>query len=404
MQNLKTLLIISLLLFGGVKVWSQNKTASVSSEIPYFTYGKGLGIQSPDSLFLLNIRFRIQNRVGVFTNSHSDFSSNDIEARIRRLRLRFDGFVYNPKFTYVIQLSFSRGDWDYEAFGFPNVIRDAMIFYAINKKLTVGMGQTKLPGNRQRVISSGDQQFPDRSIVNAYFNIDRDFGVQIYYNDKIGKQFNYVLRGAVSSGEGRNFNETDNGLSYTGRIEFLPLGLFKNGGDYFESDLEREPKPKLSIGLTANYNARATRAGGQLGEPLYEARDFTTYQADMIFKYRGFSILTEFMQRNTDNPITVNDTGAVSVVKVGNGLNFQCSYLFKNNHEIALRYSTVNPYTTVLDYERSISHYALGWSKYLRGHRVKIQSDLIYQNANINNRLNSGVNNWQMRFQVEVGI
>ncbi len=404
MIKIKFLFSILILFFGLNQSWSQNKSQPISSEVPYFTYGKGLGIQSPDSLFLLNIRFRIQNRIGIFTNSHTDLSSDEIEARIRRLRLRFDGYVYNPRLTYVIQLSFSRGDWDYEAFSFPNVIRDAMIFYAVNKKFTIGMGQTKLPGNRQRVISSGDQQFPDRSIVNAYFNIDRDFGVQLYYNVKIGKQFNYVLRGAVSSGEGRNFNETDNGLAYTGRIEFLPLGLFKNGGDYFESDLEREPKPKISIGLTANYNAGATRTGGQLGGPLFEPRNFTTYQADLIFKFRGFSILSEFMERDCKNPITVNDTGAISAVKVGTGFNFQCAYLFKNNHEIALRYSSVNPYNSILDYERSISHYALGWSKYLRGHRVKVQSDLIYQNANLNNRLNSGVNNWQMRFQVEVGI
>ena len=31
--------------------------------LPYYSYGKGLGMTSADSLFQLNIRFRMQNRV-----------------------------------------------------------------------------------------------------------------------------------------------------------------------------------------------------------------------------------------------------------------------------------------------------------------------------------------------------
>ncbi|MFN3755505.1 MAG: porin, partial [Flavobacterium sp.] len=29
--------------------------------IPYYNYGRGLGLTSPDSIFQLNIRFRMQN-------------------------------------------------------------------------------------------------------------------------------------------------------------------------------------------------------------------------------------------------------------------------------------------------------------------------------------------------------
>ncbi|HNF82320.1 MAG TPA: porin, partial [Cyclobacteriaceae bacterium] len=173
--------------------------AQINTQIPYFTYGKGLGIMSPDSLFLMNIRFRMQNRVGIETMSPTDWEPEVIEGRVRRLRLRLDGYVYNPKLTYVLQLSFSRGDIDYEDSGFPNIIRDAMVIYNFNKHFALGIGQTKLPGNRQRVNSSGDLQLPDRSIVNSEFNIDRDFGVQLYYRNNI-KGFGYVIRGAVSSG------------------------------------------------------------------------------------------------------------------------------------------------------------------------------------------------------------
>ncbi len=231
-----------------VASFGQQVKSSSSTPTPYFSYGKGLGITSPDSLFKLNIRFRIQNRLSL--NSIDSWDNTLVEARVRRLRLRFDGFIYSPRLTYVLQLGFSKSDMDDGSnTGEPNIIRDAMVVYSIGKRFSLGLGQSKLPGNRQRVISSGDQQFVDRSIVNATFNVDRDFGVQAYYNNYLNN-FYYVLRGAVTTGEGRNTTSSSSGLAYTGRLELLPFGPFSDGGDYFESDLSREPKPKFSCGLT----------------------------------------------------------------------------------------------------------------------------------------------------------
>ncbi len=125
-----------------------------------------------------------------------------------------------------------------------------MIFWSFNKNLQVGFGQTKLPGNRQRVISSADLEIADRSIVNGAFTLDRDFGFQAFWRPISGDQI-VNLRAAISSGDGRNQPViSGGGLAYTGRIEFLPFGAFTNGGDYFEGDLSREQKPKVSIGLS----------------------------------------------------------------------------------------------------------------------------------------------------------
>jgi hypothetical protein len=375
------------------------------SPLPYFTYGKGLGITSPDSLFQLNIRFRIQNRVGFTTVSADDWSIDEIEARVRRLRLRFDGFIYTKKLNYVIQLSFSRGDMDYEATGFPNIVRDAMVIYNFTSNFALGLGQTKLPGNRQRITSSGDLQFPDRSIVNATFNVDRDFGLQGYYNNSIDG-FNYVLRAAISSGEGRNFNTTDHGLAYTGRLELLPFGLFTNGGDYFEGDLEREPKPKVSVGLSYSYNSDTKRAGGQLGQFLYEARDMDTRMADFLLKYNGWALAIEYLRRTSPDPITQNTEGDVLFIYAGHGMNFQGSYLFKNNYEMAARFSEVRPDEVIQPYTPQRRDYTLGATKYLRGHRVKFQIDWTYQHSEWLGVENTQPDSdaWQVRFQVEAGI
>jgi len=372
------------------------------SQVPYFTYGQGLGIMSPDSLFLMNIRFRMQNRAG-FTFSDGD--NTQIEARVRRLRLRFDGFVYDPRLSYVIQLSFSRGDMDWDNTEFPNVVRDAMIFYRVHPKLILGIGQTKLPGNRQRVNSSGDLQFVDRSIVNATLNVDRDFGIQATYTDHLFKNFYYVLRGAISSGEGRNIVATDGGLSYTGRVELLPFGRFEKFGDYFEGDLIRERTPKVSIGISSSQNNNTLRTGGQIGVLLYEPTDMATYMTDWLLKYQGFAFASEFLYRTSPMPLTFNQEGNVRYVYTGLGQNYQASYIFLNNVEIAGRYTNLAPGSEINTLTPTIEHYTLGVTRYLKGHRVKIQTDLTYENRVFSaEAARPSMDNWQLRFQVELGI
>lgn len=408
---MKRLLPVAIVLLLSAEVYAQ-----LGSQIPYFTYGKGLGITSPDSLFLMNIRFRMQNRAGIETNTPTDWTPDVIEARVRRLRLRFDGYVYNPRLTYVLQLSFSRGDMDYEDSGFPNIIRDAMVIYNFNKNFAVGIGQTKLPGNRQRVNSSGDLQLPDRSIVNSQFNVDRDFGIQLYYGNNI-KGLAYVLRGAVSSGDGRNFNNAGtssttpfdiavNGLSYTGRVEILPFGEFTNHGDYFEGDLAREPKPKLSIGGGYSFNKNAKRSGGQLGRYLYEARDIETTMFDLLYKHNGWSFSGEFLGRYARNPITVNpnDPTQEQHVYAGHGQNYQGSYLFRSNYEIVTRYSVVVPDKAIRALEPKLEQYTLGATKYLQGHRVKLQTEFTYAKNTWLQASGTDREYFIIRFQVEVGI
>jgi hypothetical protein len=383
-------------------VFAQVQQPAISPS-PYFTYGKGLGITSPDSLFMLNIRFRMQNRLAFTSESESDLGIKSVEARTRRLRLRLDGFIYTTRLTYLIQLAFTRSDMDYDDTGFPNVIRDAMIQYKVNEHFSIGLGQTKLPGNRQRVNSSGDLQLADRSIVNSTFNIDRDFGVQFYYNNAI-QEFNYVLRAAISSGDGRNITSSDRGLAYTGRLELLPFGKFTNGGDYFEGDLAREPKPKVSFGVTYSNNQNAIRTGGQLGKFLYDSRDIQTSMADFLLKYNGWAFAAEYLRRTAVDPITTNEDGDQRFVYVGHGQNFQGSYLFKNNYEIVGRYSQVRPDNDIQTLEEKIQQYTVGVTKYIRGHRLKLQSDLTYEENTWLTGSAANHNNWQLRFQIEAGI
>lgn len=374
------------------------------STLPYYNYGKGLGITTPDSLFQLNIRFRMQNRASYIDN---EGETGGYDWQIRRLRLRFDGFVGNPKFLYAIQLSFAPGDTGPIADGENyNIIRDAVIMYRPNTHWNFSFGQTKLPGNRQRVNSSGALQLTDRSINNARFNIDRDFGFQIHNLNEYKDKFSYNVKAAVSTGEGRNTTKGhDSGLALTGKIELMPLGSFTKDGTYFEGDLMREKKPKLLLSGAFQQNNHAQRTQGQLGNDLYEQRTLKSVLLDGMFKYKGFAAMTSYMSRTTTkNAITFNpdDLTQSNYVYVGSGFDYQLSYLTKSNYEIIARYSLQKVGKDIVMKTPDTKEYTIGLTKYLWEHAFKLQTELTYDQLSFGD--GSQKNNWYFRFQIEMGI
>jgi phosphate-selective porin OprO and OprP len=378
---------------------------------PYFSFKNGLGFATPDSLFSLNLRFRMQNRVLMNTMSQEDFSPANWEARVRRCRLSFTGHVVNPKWTYYLQLSFSRGDMDWSVADAttqntsPNVVRDAMIFYRPSKNLQLALGQGKLPGNRQRVVSSGSLQFADRSIVNGAFTLDRDFGVFANYTIQGSKPFKAIIKTAISLGEGRNSIASNSGLAYTGRLELLPMGDFTEGGDYFEGDVVREEKPKISLAAGYHFNDLAVRTQGQLGRDLYAPRSYTAFIADFLLKYQGIAVSSEYLQRNTiNNPITKNSAGLIRNVLVGNGINTQVSYCFKSRWEIAARHSIITPYESINSSTNQVSEVGIGVTKYLMKHKTKVQFNIFSHNEKNLLTSTNGLKNLFGVFQIELGI
>lgn len=375
---------------------------------------RGVGFVTSDSAFSLNFQFRMQNRAMYISKSDSDLAPDAFEMRVRRLRMKFTGFVYNPKLTYYFQLGFSRGDMDWRGpennkiNSSPNIIRDAVIYYNPIPQLRLGFGQTKIPGNRQRVISSGDQQFFDRSIVNARFTLDRDFGFFGHYTTPY-----VIFRGSLTSGEGRNADFSNNGLAYTGRVELLPFGQFTGENDYQEGDLEREEKLKVSLAATYSQNDLALRTQGQLGNDLYAARTMEAIEFDLLAKYQGWALYTEYMNRATSDPITINpaNTSQISAVYAGSGFMSQLSYLFKNNFEIAGRYAMALPSSELYENanapslnEKQMENYEVGVTKYLNGHRLKVQGGLMYSKLTDLRTDSFSDGYWSTVFQVELGF
>lgn len=362
---------------------------------------QGIVFATTDSVMSVIMRFRVQNWAEVRTKSDEDMSAAQTSMMVRRLRLRFGGYLYDPALRFNIQLSFAPNDIDVDD-DLPAIIRDAMVFWDISKDLSLSFGQTKLPGNRQRVISSGDIQFADRSIVNSNFTLDRDMGFQLGYRHRLGDaQVN--LRAALTTGEGRGLYTAGNdGFCYTGRVEVLPFGSFKNGGDYFEGDLERESTPKLSVGLTGSHNAKGLKARGQLGQLLAEPRSQTMVLSDALLKYNGFALYGEYARRIADDPITRNSSGTAIPVFVGQGFLAQASYIFPSNIELSMRWAQVDPEAEIEAVGAQNQRHATGMVMYyFRGHRAKVGMEFTHE---ARDRAGVESSSWIGRFNMELGI
>lgn len=365
---------------------------------------KGIQYKSKDSLFYANFRFRMQNRLG-FKNELNGLDDGKFDARIRRLRMRMDGYIYTPKISYSVQLAFTRSDQDFDDTGIPNIVRDAVVFYNFTDDFYISFGQNKLPGNRQRVNSSGQLQFADRSLVNENFTLDRDFGISFNLSKKIG-DMPFNAKAAISTGEGRAAASTDPGLAYTGRVEVLPLGKFTNDNDYQEGDLEREETPKISIGAGYSYNDKTKREAGQLGRFVKNPFTFKTAFADAMFKYAGFAYQAEYMRRDVDNPfnLTDEDDPQETFAYKGWGVNQQVSYLLNHGYEVAGRYTYVMPHKDIQAFEQQTEVMEIGLTKYMKAHRLKFQLNGTYtfKDGYFNN--NNDKSSWGAMFQVELGI
>lgn len=356
--------------------------------VSYPEWGKGITFTSADSAGSIKMSARIQNLAVVDKPLNPTGQDISIYGLTRRARLKFSGYAFNPKLTYKIELGLSNRDTKFSddaqlVGGNARMVLDAVVKYRVLKNTTIWFGQTKLPGNRERVVSSQALQFVDRSNVNSRFNIDRDFGFQLHHKFSIGNSV-LIFKESISVGEGRNVIVANSGgFDYTVRAEFLPMGAFESKGDYFSSDLKRETTPKLSIGVTGDYNDGAIRQGGQLGKLMVDANgefvesDLTSLMADIIFKYSGWSILAEGAYRESSLGDYVDANGRA--FRQGFGYNVQTGYLFKSNYEVAGRYTRVLGLNGVASDIKHTEQFTLGLSKYIKGHNLKLQTDLTYE-------------------------
>ena len=365
-----------------------------AQEISDTKFGNGMiNFIAKDSSFSVKFAPRIQSRYqSKWSYDGEDYDPADINFSVRRARLKFGGFAFSPKLKYKIELGLSNRDISganvYNR-NTPRYILDAVVMWNFHEKFELWAGQTKLPGNIERVVSSANLQLIDRSLLNSKFNIDRDMGIQLRHKLRLGGNWIIKEKFSISQGEGRNITEGNiGGLQYTSRLELLPFGEFSSKGDYSQGDLKREKSIKAMFGFTYDINENAVKSRSNMGSYLIQSSgglfetDITTIFLDGVIKYNGFALTGEYANRDADQIEALEEDGRTktgAVVGAGSASNIQGSYLFKNNFEITARYTNINfkEITRLSD----LKQITFGVSKYVVGHSLKIQADISLLNA-----------------------
>jgi len=365
-----------------------------AQEVSDTKFGKGMiNFIAKDSSFSVKFAPRIQSRYqGQWDYDGEDYGDADLNFIVRRARLKFGGFAFTPKLKYKMELGLSNRDISGASIynrNTPRYILDAVIMWNFHENFELWAGQTKLPGNIERVVSSANLQLIDRSLLNSKFNIDRDMGVQLRHKTKWGGNFITREKFSISQGEGRNITVGNlGGLQYTSRLELLPFGEFSSKGDYSQGDLKREKSIKAMFGFTYDINNNAVKNRSNMGSYMTQVdgglfeTDIETVFIDGVIKYNGFALTGEYANRNAETIEALEANGRTktgAVVGAGSAINFQGSYLFKNNVEMTLRYTNVDfKEVTRLSDLKQITY---GISKYVVGHSLKIQADLTFSQS-----------------------
>ena len=366
-----------------------------AQEISDNKFGNGMiNFIAKDSSFSVKFAPRIQSRYQTERSYYEeDYDPIDINFSVRRARLKFDGFAFSPKLKYKIELGLSNRDISGASAynrNTPRYILDAVVIWNFHENFELWAGQTKLPGNIERVVSSANLQLIDRSLLNSKFNIDRDMGIQLRHKSRFGGNWIIKEKFSISQGEGRNITEGNiGGLQYTSRLELLPFGEFSSKGDYSQGDLKREKSIKAMFGFTYDINENAVKSRSNMGSYMIQSSgglfetDITTIFLDGIIKYNGYAFMGEYANRDADQIEALEEDGRTktgAVVGAGSALNIQGSYLFKSNFEITARYTNINfkEITRLSD----LKQITFGVSKYVVGHSLKIQADISLSNVN----------------------
>jgi hypothetical protein len=377
--------------------------------------GNGLVFSSTDQNYKVVLRGYSQS---LFESKTRFFDSSNIldnnvynRFRARRVRLRLSGNQLFPGFSYRLQVDLAQsvvGDGE-----LSGLLLDAWVGYNITKKLKIIFGQKATPTDNLSVqMASNSLQLPERSRLTSAFASIREVGLFMEGKFKTGNKSVLKSMLCITNGDGSNTLSNDfGGLKYGARINFLPFGTFRNFGQFRQVDMVRELSPKLMLGINGSYNVgMSSRRGRENGDFLFynitnsdtnlRLPNYLKTGADLLFKYRGFSLIAEFIMtkafisddittRNDryGNPedLTTNFRGysaeeyARTQLMMGSGINLQAGYLFKNLFSIDGRFTSLNPdeysfMNNTLFYNRN-KYYTIGISKYFsKNYSYKIQA------------------------------
>jgi hypothetical protein len=353
-----------------IAAWAQDWEDDMSSSVQNYQLGEGWSYQSGP--FTGEITALIQPHLEWKYSPSEVFSDATVRTRLRRARVRFAGDHRDSRFYYRLTLDLSGTSELDDAQGI--MLFQSFVGYRLTPQHRITLGQRGNPaGPREMQMNSGTLQLVERSRVSSAFATIAEMG--IFYDGRLrltGKQF---LRPAlaITTGDGANpFGRDYGGLKYAARLDWVPNGLFTRFGQFRQADLVRERTPKLILGAYANFNqGMSSRRGREQGAILYlDANlapllpNYAQVGVDGMLKYRGFSLLAEWIQAQAYVPEGIayrvrNDGSVASTFEIdgvndvsayvrnrmmtGSGFNVQAGYVLPSNWSVDVQATQLNP-------------------------------------------------------------
>ncbi|GEM_PF-811782 len=400
----------------------------------YITSPEGIKIGDLDVPFLLKHRARLNYRHTYFDSHGPNPDENDLE--LERARIYFLGYFLRPYLEYQITLDGDEDDTrEVETVG----VYDWIISYGFSKPLgwecaEMGLrfGKWKSPMFRQETESSGRQQFTERSMVDKFFQVDRNDGVSLYGKfDLLDRPFRWeaglingfnttTSRPARASTVAGAPPDMDNDLAFVSKTNWELIGEWVEGDG--EPDLSYHCCPALRVGTTfgatrvdpgggplesrESREIRVCDTGARLTDILPDTvTEFTEllYGVDWGYKYRGWSFNNEYFFRS------IFDFAGADVDTLFDwGYYAQLGYfIVPKKFEVAGRYSTVLGNSSTLGGGLHSGDEVAGtFNWYIRGHSLKFQFDVSHYNGAVigssSGQFLAGDEGWLFRSQVQI--
>lgn len=320
----------------------------------------GLDIKTADGRYRMHLWFRGQFRYSYpfedAPTSASDFeepAASSID--VNRARIKLGGNVYQTWLKYYLEYDFV----------VPTLLD---LHFTVSKVpwLQLRVGQWKVTYNRERVDSSGKQQFVDRSIVNREFTLDRQSGVMVGGHVFPGRRADSWYFLGVFNGNGINASNDDGSMMWMARYQWHPFGREL---PFSQSDVEFHEKPAatLAFGAVKNrgpFTRFSTNGGGQLDgfEPGEAERyDLRQLVEETAFKYRGFSFQHEFHWKDVEDRVNQTTTNLRGSYVQAGYLPWARSERALQPLELAVRYAFVDPDSSRPGDSRKETTFGVNW-------------------------------------------
>ncbi|MFA9562289.1 MAG: porin [Nitrospirota bacterium] len=360
---------------------------------------KGFTLETLDGNWKTAIQWRFQGRYTYSqrtdADSFSDFN-NDKEStfELRRVRMKVGGHGYKPWVKYYFEMDWqptrNSGDEDSKS---GTRLLDWRIDLSKFKWLQLRVGQWKINYNRERVDSSGKQQFVERSIVTNTFTVDRQMGAMVYGHLAPGTLLDSRYYAGVWNGSGRGEANDDANMMYMGRLQWNFLGRDLK---WQQSDIKYHEQPAGSAAFAAYTTigkcTRWSSSGcGTLGFTNSAGLPYTSdgnasngeyrvqgMMEEFAFKWRGLSIQHEYHWKEIKDKDIPEGAG-------GHKTNLMGSYaqigyfphyvipIIPKPLEVAFRYAFVDPNVSAKNDKLSTYTTAINW--FFAGHRNKLTID-----------------------------